>query len=306
MPVQVAWAEFQAPQGASLSATQTVPSPAQVATVDRTVKSVQVAWSEFRVWDVTASVLAISASQTVPEPTQVATMFDVVGTISGGGTITETLPWRVVSTSQLVPAMGQSARLNDAPAVALLSANQSVPTITQSAAMDASRTIAAAQLVPEIVQSARLNEPVGVGGYSQDGGGKGRKPRILEGPRPRSTQTSIVDRREEFMRLAAQSRIAAQQAAQTNTEPAQKAKQTAQESAVAQMQAERKQREALQRQLQVLTRKVDAMQTEHTQQMVKAAAVMQAQMNQAATVAAQAMSAAQAAKDDAEALAALI
>lgn len=216
LSVEVSWAEFRFPGGgtlSSLSAAQTVPAITQTATLDQASKSLQVSWAQLNVPDTALATLGISATQTVPAFAQVATMYDVVGTITGGGTITEDLPHRSLTATQTVPPMTQAATLGDAPDIRTLSAAQLVPAITQSGAMDASRTLLAVQTVPDCVQSAFIGDPVGA--RRRGGGAPGRPRKIVvqvDGER------FIVDSPEEARALLAKAEETAQEAARAKAQ----------------------------------------------------------------------------------------
>lgn len=173
-----------------ITATQTVAAPAQTATaVLAPAISMEVSQVTLEIPG-TASTLAIEVSQawmevpgdggqrnltvaqTVAVPTQSASMFDIIGSIDGGGTITDSLPHRSMSVTQTVGAPAQSAAVGDATlAPRLVTVTQTVAVPSVAAAADAQRRLSITQLVELPNPDARVRtradvvEPV-TGGYA--------------------------------------------------------------------------------------------------------------------------------------------
>ena len=180
--VFVSWAELRiAPSTVIRSATasQTVGAFTQVATAQRIASSgVEVSYAALVLPGTASGTANITAAQTVGDFGQSASMSDIIGQITGGGTITEQLPHRSIGATQSVGTFQQSAAGGGAGVLGpiLATASQQVAAFVQVARADAQRTISAAQQVGAFTQSAYIGDrpqPVVdntvTGGYGNEG-----------------------------------------------------------------------------------------------------------------------------------------
>jgi hypothetical protein len=149
--VQVSQAYTILPNAAALSSisvSQTETLPTLVSGVDTgATKSVQVSQAYAGVPDTALAALSITVSTTETMPTLSASMYDIIGQISGGGTISDELPHRsiTVATTETMPALSAAAGDGTlAPRLITVAQLESLPTL--AAAGDAQRTISAAQI----------------------------------------------------------------------------------------------------------------------------------------------------------------
>lgn len=302
--ISISWAEWSIP-GASVvrtvTASQTVPLPTQAVTVDTgAAKSVQVSWAVLNVPDTAAATLSITAAQTVPLPTQSAAMYDIVGQINGGGTITEGLPHRSLTVAQTVPLPALSAAMGAVGTLGplLLTVTQTVPLPTQVAVGDAQKTLTANQVVPlpslvaRIVDPNRLPPPLPPVTPGTESGGRGNKYRTRRGGKTITADTwdelaAAVRALDEADAPA----VDATPAVRVEAMPLDPAEQTRREMA-----AQREQFYGLLQQMQALT------------EQDRATIVQQyeSRIQNAETTVQAALALAQRAKDDADALAALL
>ena len=163
--VAVSWIELRLPTSSavirSMTASQTVGAFTQTAAATTSASgAVDVAWLELQLPEGATGTRNLSANQTVDSFGQSASMYDIIGQISGGGTISDELPHRSATAAQQVGSFQQSAYIgNDSlPAPNLMSAFQQVGSFTTAAAMDAQRTITASQTVESFGQSAYIGD----------------------------------------------------------------------------------------------------------------------------------------------------
>lgn len=163
--VFVSWAELQiAPASVvrSASASQTVDDFGQTATAVRITSAVvDVSFAQLQVPSTALSTLNVSASQQVGDFTQSATLSDSVGQINGGGVITEQLPHRSVGGTQSVGSFPQSANIgpDGAPGPALVVVAQAVGEFVQVATATVQVDTVATQRVDDFGQVATVIDP---------------------------------------------------------------------------------------------------------------------------------------------------
>lgn len=159
--VDVAWFRLEVPDASavsSLSAAQAVAAfTASVSVATTALSSVDIAWLRAEVPEALGS-RSLTAAQQVGEFLQSASMFQPVGSINGGGPITDGFPHRSVNAAQQVGAFLQSAAGggDNVAAPRLASAAQQIEDFTQAVAISIRSDLAAAQLVGAFVQSARM------------------------------------------------------------------------------------------------------------------------------------------------------
>jgi hypothetical protein len=148
--------------------------------------------------------LNIEGAQQVGDFEQVAQMFDPVGTIDGGGTITEGYPHRSVVAAQTVGEFEQAASMSDA-GVTLAQAAQQIGDFTQSAVADSRANASAAQQVEPFTQYAMIGDPPAPPAPVTGGGGwgKGGKYRTRVGSRVFEANT-FADLRAKVLAYEAQ------------------------------------------------------------------------------------------------------
>jgi hypothetical protein len=103
----------------------------------------------------------LEAAQTMGDFVQVASMFDPIGTIDGGGTITDGLPHKSLSATQTMDDFVQSAAIGEEGALGAvsLSAVQTMGDFGQAFAADAQRFLAALQTMGDFTQVAQIGDP---------------------------------------------------------------------------------------------------------------------------------------------------
>jgi hypothetical protein len=210
MPTDISWAEVVVNVASvvrTLDGTQTMDGFAQTATASSVASGTHdISWVSVGVPNAAAATRDLSAAQTMGNFAQDASMFDIIGQISGGGTIGNELPHKSLTATQAMGDLGQSAAAGALGTLGQiqLSANQAMGDFTQGFSADASRTISVTQLMADFVQSARIGDPpstnVVTGGYGQQ---RANKYRTKVGNRTISAAT-FQDLRERVLALDAQ------------------------------------------------------------------------------------------------------
>jgi len=103
----------------------------------------------------------LEAAQTMDDFVQVASMFDPIGTIDGGGTITDGLPHKSLAATQTMADFVQSAAAGAEGTLGAvsLSANQVMGDFGQAFAADAQRFLSAIQTMGDFTQVAQIGDP---------------------------------------------------------------------------------------------------------------------------------------------------
>lgn len=175
--VVISWAELRLPPASVIrnaAAAQSVGAFMQTASAVVITSAVtEISWASLRIPATAAATANLSAAQQVGAFTQSASMSDIIGQISGGGTISNEKPHRSIGATQSVGIFSQSAAIGapGAPGPALAVANQQVGDFTQVALADAMRVMRAAQTIEAFSQSAYIGDrpqpeqPATGGGY---------------------------------------------------------------------------------------------------------------------------------------------
>ncbi len=162
----------------SATAAQTVGAFSQSVEVDVVSDvAVDVSWASLQVPEGSSSTNNASASQTVGSFVTSASMFDIIGSISGGGTISNELPHRSASGAQTVGVFQTSANVGEEGTLGpiLAQAAQFVASFSQSATADARADASANQGVGDFRMSALMFDPQP---RPRRGGGPGHGPKI--------------------------------------------------------------------------------------------------------------------------------
>lgn len=160
--VQVAQVYMTAGTGAVVrdaTAAQTVGAFTQTATAERvSAVAVDVSWVTLQMPDSAVGTNDATAGQTVGSFITVGSMTDIIGSISGGGTISNELPHRSTAAAQAVSAFQTSASAGEEGTLgpALLQAQQFVAAFTQAASADARADASATQTVSDFTTSAYM------------------------------------------------------------------------------------------------------------------------------------------------------
>jgi hypothetical protein len=280
----------------SITAAQTETLPTLTAGVDTgATKSVQVSQAFVGVPDTALAALSITVATTEALPTLSAAMYDIIGQISGGGTISDELPHRsvTVATTETLPAL--SAAAGDAtlsPRLITVATTETLPAL--AFAGDAQRTISAAQVeelpgLNVLVRGPFVEPPAtATPGYAPAYTTR-VKGRTLRG-------STFQDLREQVEALERQAEKIAEK---VKTPAIRIAKPTVVDPAIAQREALNAQIADLQAQMVVMAAQFQASATASQQQMKE-------EVQRASMLAATALQMAQAAQADNEALTALM
>lgn len=144
----------------SLSASQTLSAFAQTATASPlSTGTTDISYLTLITPGTALSTLNLVGAQAVGAFTQVVSLFDVVGTIDGGGTISDGKPHRSMGGTQSVGTFQQSSAIGaeGTAGPALVQAAQQVASFAQAATAEAARTITITQPIGTFSQSGLVS-----------------------------------------------------------------------------------------------------------------------------------------------------
>lgn len=165
MSVDISWLEVQVAPATvvrSLSATQTMDGFTQTVTAEAVPSgTVDISWVSMVLPEGANATRNLEAIQTMGDFVQVASLFDPVGQINGGGTISNELPHKSLTAAQTMGDFIQSAAAGAEGTLGAvnLSAVQQMGDFVQAMVGDAQRTLSASQTMDPFTQVAQIGDP---------------------------------------------------------------------------------------------------------------------------------------------------
>lgn len=158
--IEISSAHLEVPGVGTLqevSVAQTIPAWGQSVIIDAvSTVSIQIAAAHLELPNTALAALDLRVAQSIPPWSQSVSLFEPVGSINGGGTISDEHPHRSMSAVQTVPAWVQSALIGaeGAAGPASITVTQVVPAWTQTARVGIFSDLRVAQTVPAWAQVA--------------------------------------------------------------------------------------------------------------------------------------------------------